>query len=95
MHQNFKEYVTASIVLKAGGNYLEYTIKLQNLFAEAKKVENTFVIEPVEEYNKVGPIKKASQILINYTNLGAHFEVAENAQFEKLNPGRTKTSKCG
>ena len=47
----------------------------------------------MEENDKVEMIEKASYTSVNFTDLGAHVGVAENAEFERVEPWRDRNER--
>ena len=53
---------------------------------ELKKVDETFVFEPVDPNHTAARIENARNLSINFTDLGATIKVSDNAKFEKSKP---------
>ena len=80
----------ASVTLKQDNKYNELTMKCRMLMGQLQKLDTTVVIEPVIAGNKKGRWEKSSEILFNFTDLGAAIKVAGNARFEKVKPWGNK-----
>ena len=65
---------------------MELALSCRAFIAEAKKVDETFVLEPIDPKNVEGRVKSPSQLPINYTDLTPPIKVSENAKFEKSKP---------
>ena len=92
-HKFKREHVTVSKVLTTDDKYLELAISCRGFMVEAKKVDETFVFEPVDPKNAEGRVESPAQLPINYTKLTATIKVSENAKFEKSKPWGKKNGR--
>jgi hypothetical protein len=89
-HKYKREHVTASKILTTDDKYLELALSCRGFMNEARKVDATFVLEPVDPKNAEGRVEKPAQLPINYTDLTATIKVSEGAKFEKSKPWGNK-----
>ena len=89
-HKFKREHVTASKLLTKDDKYLELALSCRAFMAEAKKVDETFVLEPIDPKNVEGRVERPAQLPINYTDLTSTIKVSENAKFEKSKPWGNK-----
>ena len=78
------EHVAVTKVLTNNDMYLELATSCRAFMVEARKVDETFVVEPVDPKNTgVGGVENLKKLPINYISLTAAIKVLDNAEFEK------------
>jgi hypothetical protein len=85
-HKFKRVYAEGSRILSSDEKHVELTMAIRGLVKEGKKVDESFVLEPIGEGETEPVIRSPNDVPLNQTEFGANVKLPSNVSFEKRRP---------